>query len=97
MEEFEQISLWNAYKKRNSITFQKNNSIITEILKMDSNLMHSSGMWFASNDAGFAVVREAFKLGSAFLSFGRNSANSNFIADNLDRFVARDIFTIKSK
>lgn len=59
---------------------------------MHSNLMHPASVRLAENDAGLAIVREPLKLGPTIFTFGRYTADSNFVAHHFDGLVAYDLF-----
>ncbi len=55
---------------------------------MDPNLVHSSCEGATDDNAGSPIVIESLEFGSTLLATGRDFADTNFVADHLDRLGA---------
>lgn len=101
---FCQYAIQRAQHTRTCITLQpkqpqqtKNNMnkedvclLLTQILQMNANLMHTASEWLAKNHAGFAIETKLLKNSGAILAFRRHFAYTNFIANHFDWFLAFD-------
>lgn len=61
---------------------------LTEILKMNSYLMHAAGERFTEHDARLAIEAELLECRRAVLALWRHLTHANFVADNLNRLLA---------
>lgn len=63
-------------------------SLLTEILKVNSNLMHATGERFTENNTRLAIKSKLLESRCAIFAFWWYFTHSNFIAYNFDRFLA---------
>jgi hypothetical protein len=61
---------------------------LTEILKMNSDLMHATGERFTEHDTRFAVVAELLECRRTIFAFWRHLAHTDFVAYDLDGLLA---------
>lgn len=57
---------------------------------MNSDLMHAASVRLAEHNACLSIVAKLFESCRTFLALGRNFANANLVAHNLNRLFAFD-------
>lgn len=57
---------------------------------MNSDLVHATCEWFAENDTGCSIEAKFLELCQTILAFGRHFADTNFVADHLNRLRTLD-------
>ena len=66
---------------------------LTEVLQMNSDLVHASRLRPADHHRAAAVVVESAELRQTLLALGRHLAHADLVADHLDRLLTRDWLT----
>ena len=62
--------------------------LLTQVLKVDPDLVHAAGEGPAEDDGGLAVEAEALELGAALLAARRHLAHADLVAHHLHRLHA---------
>lgn len=63
---------------------------LTQVLKVNTNLMHATCQRLAENDTRCAIEAELFELGGAIFALWRHLTYANLVADDFDGFLAFD-------
>lgn len=70
------------------VTISPTTTTLTEILKVNSNLMHTTGERFTEHNTRLAIKSELLECRCAIFALWWYFTHSNFIAYNFDRFLA---------